>query len=227
MEGASSTPVAKAASKAGKGPQTQGVAPRELPRLATLVHGNSAGIAKLIDAFQEDVPEGLPKPSRAQIEKEIKSMASRESRLGGKMCWYVHPDVAEELGVSTPAPAKAKTVPQAEQHPSVGPMQPALTRPTEVLNPAMRIFLKPQAVHSNTMPAAPDVVASVASASSQSAQGVAEDSVEDAVKTLFTGEASPAPAQRSLPAAERVACDAPPEVQTAPLPPAAMAVGAH
>lgn len=38
-----------------------------------------------------------------QVEKEIRSMASRESILGGKVCWRVRAELVEELGISTPA----------------------------------------------------------------------------------------------------------------------------
>ena len=123
----------------GSGPLAKGVAPRELPRLAELVHGNCTAIAKIIDQFQEGTPEGLPKPSRAQIEKEIRAMATRGRMSGvGNICWSVRPDMLDELGIRTPASSHPKPADDAAKQAGLELPMPTMT---EVQNQTARNFL--------------------------------------------------------------------------------------
>ena len=46
-------------------------------RLVELVHGNQGGMAKLVDLFQEGTPEGVAVASKAQVEKEIRAIATK------------------------------------------------------------------------------------------------------------------------------------------------------
>ena len=75
-------PAAGAAAAAAAAGAAKGVPPSQLPRLAGLVHSNSAGMAKIVDEFQAGTPEGTAVASRAQIEKAIRGMAERGKRPG-------------------------------------------------------------------------------------------------------------------------------------------------
>ncbi|KAL1523784.1 hypothetical protein AB1Y20_018707 [Prymnesium parvum] len=172
------TPVGKGLMKPGKPVQT--LPPKELPRLAALVHGNTAGLAKIIDTFRDATVDETLKASRAQIEKEIRSMATREMGPAGKVCWLVRAELVEEMGVSTPGPSGSSSAAKMHQEKSAlsNSAQLSSGHPTQVLHPAMRAFIKPVAMNADSSEKPPG------NGVTNAKEG------EDAVKMLFTGETS-------------------------------------
>ena len=143
-------------------------------------------------------------------------MATRESRLGGKACWRVRPDLIDELGVASPGPTPGPSVAKAAVEGAAklaaaegGSVPPVATRPTELINPAMRAFLKPQASVDETAGAPASGDGGEAAAAGRGTH--AEDG-GDAVKTLFKGEGSPT--QRGAPPAAGTDAAAPLEAAT-------------
>lgn len=130
------------------GAPAKGVAPRELPRLAELVHGRCTALSRIIDMFLEGTSEGCPRASRAQVEKEIRSMATRMRTSGGKACWIVHPDMQEELGIRTPGSAQVKPADGSTAH--VGAEIPLTTLAMQVQNNPMLPNLLAQCKDSGT-----------------------------------------------------------------------------
>ena len=69
-------------------------------------------------------------------------MASRESRNGGKMCWWLRPDLAEEFGVNVSTPVPPHPKPAIEDAPKMVAADTSAstvtTRPTEVRSPERR-----------------------------------------------------------------------------------------
>ena len=55
----------------------------ELPRLATLVHGSTLGMAKMVSAFVESVPAAVAAASKAQVKTQIQHVATQVRKPGG------------------------------------------------------------------------------------------------------------------------------------------------
>jgi len=77
----------------------------QLPRLAELVHGDTRGVGRLVDLFQEGTPEGVTAASKAQVGKEIRAIATKGRMAGvNGPCWCVAEATFTRLGMPSPAP---------------------------------------------------------------------------------------------------------------------------
>ena len=103
-----------------------------MPRLARLVHGSTAGMAKMIAAFQADATPGAPEASKIQIKAAILSIAEYGKRPTGGMAWQVRPATLTELGLSdllTPAAAPIATAAAAPTAAAAAPAAPSAVAP--------------------------------------------------------------------------------------------------
>ncbi|KAL3909606.1 MAG: hypothetical protein SGPRY_009361 [Prymnesium sp.] len=170
-EALSSTPATKGPGKAGR--PVQRFPAHELPRLAMLVHGNPAGLAKIIAAFLDGLEKDCPKISRAQVELEIRAMATKDTELQGKSCWRVLPDMVQKFGLSTPCPAQSEMPVAKAKKRKAAELQSAQGMPMNATQP-----LNTSTTTSNDE--------GVVAADEQMDCRASEDT---AVKTLFAGDA--------------------------------------
>jgi len=149
----------------------------QVPRLLELLHGNTAGMARLVELFQEATPEGAVVASKAQIEKQIRAVATKGTMAGVRgACWCVADETWEQFGLTSPAPRAVAT--DAAAKPGETLTSCVLpSRATDVINPAMRSFFSKSAGTAAGQEEPP------------SASAAAPNSADDSVKQLFTGQA--------------------------------------
>lgn len=81
--------------------------------------------------------------SRAQVELEIRAMATKDTELQGKSCWRVLPDMVQKFGLSTPCPAQSEMPVAKAKKRKAAELQSAQGMPMN----ATQVFFFPQLMH--------------------------------------------------------------------------------
>jgi len=134
-----------------------------MPELIKLIHGNTAGLNKLISQFRkqwtskclgraitdEEVDEKSP-ISKRQLEKKIQNIATKERRFN-RLRWYVHSHILRSFGLENLQEADGLN---SSDISADSVKTPVSHYTTTIITPSIMQFTRPvsPAVHRNTSP---------------------------------------------------------------------------